>query len=542
MFLNLHLKSICFLYKCIYFSCFWCRATYSSRPSIIAAMPTLKQLQHYKENWVKNRGGGTQIQKLSELMEWAGGKTLLTQLQNNLPGAAGKTSFEDIFSLGQEFQFDPGSLKSTSEVLQAELGVQQEDEGMPWQMEMCVLPEGLFPEGVVVSSFQLLNTTLRSAMQLSKRMGRDSLGRLVVPVMMEIDGIHKLHHGRWVLIPIGTHTLRYDDDNKDIVQSFRLWAFLFCPSESAVNVEVALRSLKATSLMLWGEEFVAHCCCIDHSDGLRNGTLGVLPSCTMVTCWPHFARKVRENRGLIKCKGQKAEDFIVWTLDCLRGIHLAKTKDAAAHLGLEMLQEMMGKKENEFADWLLEEYFSSDWLIWFLTASGYPSALPSNQPIESNNKQIKTHKVNALRASTAYLLRNGLPRMIFLDGLDMAGSINVNLDFLAAGSIEGAAAVLMGPPNGEPFYTLEWEDALQWVDADTQWPEDPDDMQDIPLAYLLQHSVSVYLVNNSDNNHVNITWDRVRDFLDLLDGYEHHSAPTRFACGPRLGGLKQAMQ
>ena len=143
MFLNMHLKSICFLYKCIYFSCFWCRATYSSRPSIIAAMPTLKQLQHYKECWVKNRGGGTQIQKLSELMEWAGGKTLLTQLQNNLPGAAGKTSFEDIFSLGQEFQFDPGSLKSTSEVLQAELGVEQEHEGMPWQMQMCVLPEGV---------------------------------------------------------------------------------------------------------------------------------------------------------------------------------------------------------------------------------------------------------------------------------------------------------------------------------------------------------------------------------------------------------------
>ena len=91
------------------------------------------------------------------------------------------------------------------------------NDDLPWPMEMTVLPEGVHENGVVLSSFELLNTSFRSALLLSQKWGRDSLGRVVVPVMAEIDGVHKLHHGRWVLIPIGTHTLRYDEREKQVV-------------------------------------------------------------------------------------------------------------------------------------------------------------------------------------------------------------------------------------------------------------------------------------------------------------------------------------
>ena len=37
----------------------------------------------------------------------------------------------------------------------------------------------------------------------------------------EADGTYKLHHGGWVLLVFGTHTLR-TADNGDNVQSFRL--------------------------------------------------------------------------------------------------------------------------------------------------------------------------------------------------------------------------------------------------------------------------------------------------------------------------------
>ena len=144
------------------------------------------------------------------------------------------------------------------------------NDDLPWPMEMTVLPEGVHENGVVLSSFELLNTSFRSALLLSQKWGRDSLGRVVVPVMAEIDGVHKLHHGRWVLIPIGTHTLRYDEVKKQVVQSFRPWAFLFCPTETGVHVTQALFSLEATAEMLWGVRLTIHTCCIEDCTQITN--------------------------------------------------------------------------------------------------------------------------------------------------------------------------------------------------------------------------------------------------------------------------------
>ena len=71
--------------------------------------------------------------------------------------------------------------------------------------------------------------------------------------------------------------------------------------------------------------------------------------------------------------------------------------------------------------------------------------------------------------------------MIFLDGLDMCGNTQVCLDLTPAATLEGAEALLKGPPDGEPVYTLPWEEALLWVDPDPDWPEDLDDMKSLPF-------------------------------------------------------------
>ena len=94
--------------------------------------------------------------------------TLKGQLQSRLPGAGSKSTFHSILDLGEEYTFDPGKLANSFDLMSGAIL----DNGMPlnddlsWPMEMTVLPEGVHENGVVLSSFELLNTSFRSALLL----------------------------------------------------------------------------------------------------------------------------------------------------------------------------------------------------------------------------------------------------------------------------------------------------------------------------------------------------------------------------------------
>ena len=94
--------------------------------------------------------------------------TLKGQLQSRLPGAGSKSTFGSILDLGEEYTFDPGKLANSFDLMSGAIL----DNGMPlnddlsWPMEMTVLPEGVHENGVVLSSFELLNTSFRSALLL----------------------------------------------------------------------------------------------------------------------------------------------------------------------------------------------------------------------------------------------------------------------------------------------------------------------------------------------------------------------------------------
>ena len=367
-------------------------------------------------------------------------------------------------------------------------------------------------------------------MHLSERSGRDSLGRLVCGVFGEVDGIHKLHHGRWVLIPVGTHSLRYDTIKKEIVTTFRPWCFLFAKSESIAMVAGAFKALQETSLMLWGHEFTLNTCCIDHSDSLKTGVESTNPFASVVTCWPHFSRKYREKQPLLQVRGeQKREEMLEWILNNLRAIHLSKTFEQAAWMCVKFGQDMTAKGEYTYYSWLEKEYFCEGWLTWFVAASGYPGALPNNNPIEANNNKIKGSKIAGLRASTAYFLNKAMPRMLYLDGLHMVGNTHHKLDLVPAGSIDGAHALLVGLSDGEqPIYHLTQEQMQPWLHSgrEVRSGMEADQIQTLPLSYLLQNSCTVLLINNSENVNTPITFSRVAGFLDLLQGYLARQEPS----------------
>ena len=94
--------------------------------------------------------------------------TLKGQLQYRLPAAGSKPTFCSILDLGGEYTFDPGKLANSFDLMSGaslDNGIPVNDD-LPWSMEMTVLPEGVHENGVVLSSFELLNTSFRSALLL----------------------------------------------------------------------------------------------------------------------------------------------------------------------------------------------------------------------------------------------------------------------------------------------------------------------------------------------------------------------------------------
>ena len=45
--------------------------------------------------------------------------------------------------------------------------------------------------------------------------------------MLHIDGKHKLHHGKWMLVTIGVTVLAYNKDKKKITHNFRPLVYMF---------------------------------------------------------------------------------------------------------------------------------------------------------------------------------------------------------------------------------------------------------------------------------------------------------------------------
>jgi len=86
------------------------------------------------------------------------------------------------------------------------------------------------------------------------------------------DGKHKLHHGRWVLMTFGTHSLNWSPDHKSYRHSFRPLIYLFSKQiESIESVKYAMKALQIVSIHFFGKRLQPSVNISDHSDGLREG-------------------------------------------------------------------------------------------------------------------------------------------------------------------------------------------------------------------------------------------------------------------------------
>lgn len=119
------------------------------------------------------------------------------------------------------------------------------------------------------------------------------IGQLVeseVKFAMHIDGKHKLHHGKWILVTIGVHDLSLNKDRKMITHSYRPLVYMFSKQhETAESVKLLCDSLEWVAVQYFGRQLNPLVMLMDHSDGFRGGVTAVWPN---IGAYPDVSRNV----------------------------------------------------------------------------------------------------------------------------------------------------------------------------------------------------------------------------------------------------------
>ncbi|KAG1689185.1 hypothetical protein DVH05_002748 [Phytophthora capsici] len=146
---------------------------------------------------------------------------------------------------------------------------------------------------------------------------------------------------------------------------------------------------------------------LDRTPAIANAYLEVWPKITLLNCYPHFSRKSRENRGrLVK------SDFYETNVK-VNILYLveARSKNQFGAMAKLFLRYWRSQGESVYADWLEQYYLGNLWGNWFYKAA-IPGVTPTQNALESHHKVIKETCIDSLRASTAVVLNDALPRIL----------------------------------------------------------------------------------------------------------------------------------
>ena len=104
------------------------------------------------------------------------------------------------------------------------------------------------------------------------------IGQLVeseVRFALHIDGKHKLHHGKWMLVTIGTHDIRCNSEQRTkVTHSYRPLVYMLCKQqETQESVQLLCDALDWVALEYFGRLLQPGVALMDHSNGFRNGIL-----------------------------------------------------------------------------------------------------------------------------------------------------------------------------------------------------------------------------------------------------------------------------
>jgi hypothetical protein len=238
--------------------------------------------------------------------------------------------------------------------------------------------------------------------------------------VLHADGKHKLHHGRWVLMTLGTHYLRYDAERDQLSTSFAPLMYLMSKQvESGSEVHLGsanmlIDALNVLAVQVFGQEMKPGACVSDHCDAYRNAFKIGFPNAELLQCWPHISRKFQEGEYV----STTWEHFDEAKGD-LYALHLARSPEM-----WELLVAECGKRWDKWGGGKMNTFWNSNciapWSNWYMGRADVVFCTPSQNAQESWHRDILRSKIPGMfRGSTETVFMVALPQLIIMDGILM---------------------------------------------------------------------------------------------------------------------------
>ncbi|KAE9359906.1 hypothetical protein PR003_g510 [Phytophthora rubi] len=329
-----------------------CRKLLSKRQSRVP-IPSEKQLNNRKAYLKKKQSGGWKIGDNAKLLEWVAGKRCETT--------------DSFFGVGLSFDpvADATSFASHTHSFQHDLIVLK-------AFEYTTEEES----GTKVSSYGIIATSracFRNVVYAVRGQGDDG-------VLGDTDGTYELHFGGWTLI---------DFENMLVYKEMFSTVKHFASKFFGITLQLAFGSL-------------------DHTSYIANAFKAEWPDILLLDCYAHFVRKARAKTKLLQ--NDKFFDTDVWP--DIKYLHEARSKEQFIALGETFLQYWITKREGVYSKWLQDYYLTGCWANWYGTCA-IPGITPSQNALESHHRVIKKSCVAGLRGSTATVLNESLPSVLF---------------------------------------------------------------------------------------------------------------------------------
>ncbi|EGZ27902.1 hypothetical protein PHYSODRAFT_471116 [Phytophthora sojae] len=288
-------------------------------------------------------------------------------------------------------------------------------------------------------------------------------------VVAAADGTYKLHRGGWTLVDFGSYALHHA--RGAFQHKFIPCANMFVRSETTETYQALYATIRSAVQTFFNIDLQIAFGSLDHSDAITSA---------FTVDWPAAWENV--------------------VLPSLNWLHKARTTKQFIALAAVVTRQIRVDNEAPYEAWLPEEYLAERWRAWFVTCSGCPGIVPNQNPIEAYHKTIKTANVLSLRASTAYVLNQSLPRI--LSSASANSIVGLPITTFCTGPIPpemvAAAAQLLSQSEN---HRVVFKPRAQRREKEA-----------------VVFNAKAYVVGNTNLNGVAVTQKRVQTFLKSLGG------------------------
>ena len=260
---------------------------------------------------------------------------------------------------------------------------------------------------------------------------------------LHIDGKYKLHHGDWMLITFGTHSIHLDKKDKGIHHTFRPLVYVWTKQQESTDVIwLGLVCLDLIAQRFYQKSFSPTVGVADHGPGIAGGWAKMWPGRKMLGCYPHISWHMSHGKLL-----PKTHPLFDEASEAIADMHLAETTGMWRVLVEGLARKWGDDDENINKMW--NSIFVPPYDNWYL---GYDTSTPLTYPANQVEENWHNHGVmgvlsRELGASTERLLQVNLPKIMRLDAANKADELTFSIqrEWLPTAMYHKAAKNLTDP-------------------------------------------------------------------------------------------------